>query len=579
MSRASRRKLHSNSYGKSGSYSTARHSVRVVNSGYSHYGASMSKRGLAGWLFGGGSPIEDIDANLSTLQQRGRDLYMGVPLATGAIKTLRTSVVGSGLRLKSMPDADVLGISPDEAAQKARQIEREFNLWAGSIDCDVARQNNFYELQQLAMLAWPMSGDVFALLPVLPRQHAVYDLRIKLIEADRVCNPGTSLYSALGMQMQQAENGNLLSQGVEVTPDGEVVAYHVAQRHPLSLQFVANQEQSWQRVEIFGGLTGRRNIIHLFNAERPEQHRGIPLLSPVIETLKQMGRYTDAELIAAVVSGMFTAFITSETPQNPLGESVPIDKRVAQQDQNSIEMGNAAIVGLNPDEKVEFANPGRPNTAFDGFVTALARFIGSALEIPYEVLMKSFNASYSASRAALLEFWKMCRMYRSWLWNGFCQPVFEEWMAEAVAKGRIDLPGFWDDPIIKQAWCNAVWNGPAPGHIQPLQEANAAEKRISLGISTGSQEAQEANGSDIYANIRENGQENQARIAAGLPPLGGTTAGNSADLVAQLETAADDDPMVKKLADMASRNPSMQARYLEYRDSVLFNLMEPWLAA
>jgi lambda family phage portal protein len=494
----------------------------MQNSGYSHHGASRSKRALVGWLFGGGSPIEDIDANLSTLQQRGRDLYMGVPLATGAIKRLRTSVVGAGLQLKSQPDAETLGISQEEAYAKSRIIEREFRLFSG-IDCDIARQNKFAELQQLAMLAWPMSGDVFALLPIIPRPHSIYDLRIKLLEADRVCNPGVSAYSALGSQVQLAENGNLISQGVEVTPEGEVVAYHVAQRHPLSLQFSAGQKQGWERVEIYGRQTGRRNIIHLFNAERPEQHRGVPLLSPVIETLKQLGRYTDAELIAAVVSGMFTAFITSDTPQTPLGESVPLDQQVAAGDPNSIEMGNAAVIGLNPGEKVETANPGRPNTAFDGFVTALARFIGAALEIPYEVLMMSFNSSYSASRAALLEFWKMCRMFRSWLAQGFCQPVFEEFLAEAVAKGRIDLPGFFDDPIIRQAWCNAVWNGPAPGHIQPLQEAKAAEMRIALAISTGAQEAQEANGSDIYANIRENGQENQARIAQGLPPLGVAT--------------------------------------------------------
>lgn len=491
---------------------------RITNLGYSHYGANTSKRGLVGWLFGGGSPVEDIDANLSTLRQRSRDLYMGVPLATGALKTLRTNVVGFGLQLKAQPDADTLGISQEQASATARTIEREFKLWTGGIECDIARQNNFAELQQLAMLSWIMSGDVFALLPVLPRRHSLYDLRIKLIEADRVCNPGSSQYG-IAQQVQLLDNGNLVSQGVEVTRDGEVVAFHVAQRHPLSLQFVANQQQGWQRVEIFGAATGRRNLIHLFNAERPEQHRGVPLLAPVIETLKQLGRYTDAELIAAVVSGMFTAFITSGTAQTPLGESIPLEQQVAAGDPNSVEMGNGAIVGLNTGEDIKFANPGRPNTAFDGFVTALARSIGSALEIPYEVLLKSFNASYSASRAALLEFWKVCRMFRTWLAQDFCQPIYEEWLIEAVAKGRIDLPGFLDDPLIHQAWCNATWNGPAPGHIQPLQEANAAKTRIALGISTGAQEAQEANGTDIYANIRENGQENQARIAAGLPPL------------------------------------------------------------
>ncbi len=43
--------------------------------------------------------------------------------------------------------------------------------------------------------------------------------------------------------------------------------------------------------------------------ERPGQRRGVPVLAPVIEALKQLGRYTDAELVAAVVSGLFTVFV------------------------------------------------------------------------------------------------------------------------------------------------------------------------------------------------------------------------------------------------------------------------------
>ena len=35
---------------------------------------------------------------------------------------------------------------------------------------------------------------------------------------------------------------------------------------------------------------------------RPEQRRGIPLISGIIEQVKQLTRYTDAELDAAVLS-------------------------------------------------------------------------------------------------------------------------------------------------------------------------------------------------------------------------------------------------------------------------------------
>ena len=61
---------------------------RVINTGYSHYGANTYKKELAGWIYNGGSSREDIEDNLDVLRQRSRDSYMGVPLATGAVKTV-----------------------------------------------------------------------------------------------------------------------------------------------------------------------------------------------------------------------------------------------------------------------------------------------------------------------------------------------------------------------------------------------------------------------------------------------------------------------------------------------------------
>ncbi|MGM3057732.1 phage portal protein, partial [Bacillus cereus group sp. BC334] len=64
-----------------------------------------------------------------------------------------------------------------------------------------------------------------------------------------------------------------------------------------------------------------------------------------------------------------------------------------------IEMGPAAVVGLAKGEKANFANPNRPNTAYEPFVTGLLTLIGAGLGLPVELLIKKFNSSYSASRA------------------------------------------------------------------------------------------------------------------------------------------------------------------------------------
>ena len=104
----------------------------VQNKGYSHGGASHTKKALKGFYVESGSPAEDINANNYTLRQRSRILYQTAPIATAALKRQRTNIIGSGLRLKSTIDRTVLGMSKEQAADWQRLVQREFALWASN---------------------------------------------------------------------------------------------------------------------------------------------------------------------------------------------------------------------------------------------------------------------------------------------------------------------------------------------------------------------------------------------------------------------------------------------------------------
>ena len=71
----------------------ARMAIQTLNSGYGNYGANLHKKSMRGWMWHGGDSKRDIEDNLRVLRERSRDAYMGVPLATGAIKTMRTNVI------------------------------------------------------------------------------------------------------------------------------------------------------------------------------------------------------------------------------------------------------------------------------------------------------------------------------------------------------------------------------------------------------------------------------------------------------------------------------------------------------
>jgi capsid protein len=243
----------------------------------------------------------------------------GEGLAAGALKTIRSNEVGAGLQLNAAIDSKLLGLSDDQAQAWEDQVEREFSLWANSRQCDAGRRFNFGELQALARLSQLMNGDVFALLPVIPRDGERYALRVHLVEADRVCDP-----------LQKPIDADIYG-GVEVGDLGEPIAFWIADRFPDApslgrLRLV--KIPTWTRVPAFGSETGRPLVLHLMEPERIGQRRGIPMLAPVMEKLKQLSRYSHAELMAAVVSGMFTAAITSERPNAMPGQVVaPVQQK------------------------------------------------------------------------------------------------------------------------------------------------------------------------------------------------------------------------------------------------------------
>lgn len=482
----------------------ARTALEIINTGYGNYGANVTKKTMRGWNYAGGSAKEDIEDNIDTLRQRSRDAYMGIPTASAALKTMRTNVVAGGLIPSPQIDGEYLGLSVEETERLQHQISREFSLWADTPLCDAEKVDNFYKLQQLAFLSYIMNGDAFALLPEKEEAGQPYSLRVRIIEADRICSPDQ--YDRLVPCDVQGFHVHQIVQGVETDAEGAVVAYWICNRHPLSdIATIQPGEMTWTRVEAFGRESGRRNVLHIMNRERAGQRRGVPILAPVLETIKQMGRYTDAEVTAAVLSSMLTIAVLKENPADgrPFGEMLPPDMQIDAQDYGTVELGSGAFVDMAPGEKIQVIDPKHPNTGYDAFTNALIRQIGAALEIPPEVLFKQFTTSYSAARGALNEFWRTCQMQRDWFKDDFCKPIYAEWFAEAVARGRINAPGFFRDPAIRKTYITCEWSGPARTNLNPVQEVTAAALRVENCFSTAADETAQMTGGDFNRVVRQ----------------------------------------------------------------------------
>nr|SPS06219.1 Phage portal protein, lambda family [Candidatus Nitrotoga fabula] len=475
----------------------------ALTGGYA--GARVDLAQLSRWTPAAGSANADIILDLPMLRARSRDQMRNAPVALGALNTMVSHVIGTGLSYNPAIDAKFLRLTDDQKETWQQDVKRRFLAWAESSDCDVARQLDFYGIQELAFRSHLESGDCFVLTPRIARSGKPPRLALQLIEADRVCNPN-----------RNADTESMIA-GVEIAINtGEAIAYHVAKQHPGANTHLVSTN-SWTRIAARGSSTGRRNVLPIFKQIRPGQVRGVPWIAPILEPLKQLNRWTEAELNAAVVSGLMALFITMDPEAfEMLLDEKAKSKHIARAQNWSGAMESGKAVALMPGEKVESPAPGRPNPDFDPFWIAMVRQIGMALEMPYEVLVMHFQSSYSAARGAMLMAWKSFRTRRDFLAKTLCQPVFELWLADEVAEGRIHAPGFFTDDVVRAAWCAAVWTGDGPGSIDPLKDAQAATLRVNLGISTKEAESLLHDGVDWEKKHAQRVKETNAEKRDGI---------------------------------------------------------------
>ena len=183
--------------------------------------------------------------------------------------------------------------------------------------------------------------------------------------------------------------------------------------------------------------------------------------------------------------------------------------------QNEIALGSAAIVDLPPGEKPTVVDPTKSDDTYDPYFMAHTKQLGAAIEIPQEELLLYYSSSYSAARAAGLQAWTFYKTRRFDTVSQFCQPTYQLFFDELVARGEIKVKGY-NIPERCLAYTQAQWDGPKREALDELKEINALEKRVAVGVSTLEKEAPEISGEDWEKIHIQRKIEKQKRIEDGL---------------------------------------------------------------
>ena len=464
-----------------------------------------------------GSADADLLPERETIAARIHDLARNDGWAANGLQRNLDNVIGAGLRLSHRPDWRALGISAEEAAAVARQVEAKWRGFADDPDCwcDAARQQTMAGLFGLAYRHWLIDGEALALPLWRAGRGGAWATAFQIVDPARLSNPN------------EAADTEFLRGGVELDGFGAPAAYHVRAAHPGEWwgMAVANRYR-WERIPRFTAW-GRRRVVHFYEKERAGQTRGKSRITPIVKKLRMVGRYDELELQAAVANALLAAFIESPFEHEALvdmltqGQIDPYQQARADywKDKRRV-LGRSGmqITTLFPGEQLSFPAAARPHAAFDAFESAALRNIAGAFGLSYEQFSQDWSkVNYSSARGALLEVWRGLTSRRAAFANGVASVFFALWLEEAMDRGEIDLPvgapGFGQ---AKAAWSRCRWIGPGRGWIDPVKEAQAAQMRMEAGLSTLEAECAEQ-GLDWEEVIEQRAIEQAALLAAALP--------------------------------------------------------------
>jgi len=464
--------------------------------------------------FGATNGYEVVD--YWTLRERSVQLFTDNIYASGLIKRLITNVINTGLSLEATPAGDILGKDDDFINDWSENTETLYRLWGQNKELvDWKQKETDGGLQAQAKKTALLSGDCLVVL----RTSRQTGLPVtELIDGRHVQQPtGDFLSGALG-------RGNTVQHGVEIDSNGRHVAFFVKQKKGLEEKFV--------RIPVKGPKSGRKIAWLLYGSKRLlDDVRGVPLLGIVLQSLREIDRYRDAEQRAAAVNAFLAMFIRKDS--NKPGTR-PLSGEAVRKDTAEVTDGDGStrdyqmskwLPGMAMDELAQGEEPvsfdtKRPNVNFAVFEAAILSAIAWANEIPPEILKLAFNSNYSASRMADSEFKIFLNKERSDFADNFTIPRYKEWLVGMVLTDRIQADGLleaWRDPAkfeIFGAWTDSDWAGAIKPHIDPLKEVNAKIKMVEAGFITRDRASKELTGMKFTRVAKQLKRENQQILEA-----------------------------------------------------------------
>lgn len=490
-----------------------RPSMLVGNSNVPYDAADRTSDHMASWSPYLGSPDGELNMYRDTIVSRVRDMVRNDGWASGAVTRILDNAIGANFRPIFKPDwlslrahTGIKGFDHVWADEFGQALEAGYRTWSTDMGryCDAQRNLTVPQMMHLGFRHKIIDGDALAILHWLPERigegKARYATTVQMIDPDRLSNPQLNF------------DQNIMRGGVEVDGFGAAVAYHIRRAHQGDY-FNAAASMTWDRIDRETSW-GRPIVVHDYDHDRAGQHRGgAGIFAPVLQRLKMLVKYDNAELDASIINAIFAAYI--ESPYDPamvesaLGDADDLgayqSERAAFHDERRIKLGGARMPILFPGEKINAVMAARPNSNFKDFESAVLRNFASGTGLSAQQVSNDWSdVNYSSARGAAAEAWKTLSRRRNNFAIGFGQQIVCAFAEESMEVDDLPLPrGAPAFSEYRAAYARTKWMGPGRGIIDPVKERQGAILGMDAALSTLEDEAAEMGGVDWRETVAQ----------------------------------------------------------------------------
>ena len=441
--------------------------------GYKNAGSSKSDLQFRGST---GSADQQLLGSLPALRNRSIELNMDDPVASGLTTTFINNSIGRGIK-------------PQANTGKDKKDDLLESIWNSRMhDLFPAEGINIWDGQRTAMRKYLEDGEIFIKPSKLPDRPLFFEL----IEADRVATPNDRTHETN------------ITAGIEKDKYGIPVAYWVSKKHPGDRKTFISLADQFERVPA-------DSILHFKKPSRPGSTRGEPLFHAILQDLHDMNYLLVVSLKRTQMAANFATFIKTTEKIEDFFEGTA--------EEYGFRLDHDIVPGmifkLNPNESIENVVPNFPSPEFAPFVVMLARRIGAALGVSWQIVLKDFSDStYSSARTDLLEARQTYVYLQSKFIQDVCSYMWFWVMNDARISGQLSKQYITDADI-----ANVVWIAPGWQWVDPVKEAKGAEIELAIGITT-QRELCAQKGKDwketIEQRIKEEAFEKELRVKYGV---------------------------------------------------------------